>query len=153
MDPHQRVLLMACFDTLTNAGHNRETLRRASCGIYLGFGATLWGSRVKHLTTFSAHGQVAAAAAGRVSYLLDLTGPSLCVDTGCSASLVAVDMACQGLKLAACNQALCAGVSLALGEVGWIATCLLRALAPDGKCKTFDSAAGEYMTVSFLHPY
>src|SRR5262249_54074179 len=86
-------------------------------------------------------GSTLSIAAGRLSYILGLTGPSLVLDTACSASLVAVHLACQSLRQRECDLALAGGVHLMFSPAITIGLCRLRALAPDGRCKTFDAAA------------
>ena len=93
------------------------------------------------LNTHFASGIAQSVAAGRLSYLLGLQGPSLAVDTACSSSLVAVHLACQALRNGDCRMALAGGVNLILGPELFIALSHSRMLAPDGRCKTFSAAA------------
>src|SRR5262249_32164572 len=89
-------------------------------------------------------GNALNSAAGRISYILGLQGPSLAIDTASSSSLVAVHLACQSLRAGECEVALAGGVNLALSPAVWIAACRARMLAPDGRCKTFDASADGY---------
>ena len=73
-----------------------------------------------------------------------LQGPCLSVNTACSSSLVALDSAVAALLGGCCAGALVGGVCLQLHPAGWAAMCALRALAPDGQCKTFDGLANGY---------
>ena len=66
----------------------------------------------RRLDPYAATGTIDSVAAGRVSYILGLTGPNIAVDTACSSSLVAVHLACKSLRLGECRVALAAGVNL-----------------------------------------
>ena len=132
-DPHHRILLEQAFSIVTHAGYSRDTLFNEGVGVYIGFGTTSWSSLDVEPSVFQAHGQSSAAASGRVSYVLGLTGPCISVNTACSSSLVAMHMACHDLRAGDCTGSICAGVSLSLGEHCWIAFDALHALAPDGR--------------------
>src|SRR5262249_20336988 len=86
-----------------------------------------------------------SVASGRIAYALGLQGPTLSVDTACSSSLVAIHLACQSLRAEECGLALAGGVSLILTPSVTIYFSKIRAMAPDGRCKTFDAAADGYV--------
>src|SRR5262249_41635806 len=78
---------------------------------------------------------------GAVSYMLGLKGPSLSLDTACSASLVAVDLAVQSLRSGASDMALAGGVNTILGPENYVAFAGMQVLSADGRCKAFDASA------------
>ena len=94
---------------------------------------------------YAGTGNTASVTAGRLSYLLGLSGPSLAVDTACSSSLVATHLACQALRNRECDAALAGGVNLMLTPTVTMNFCKARMLSADGSCKTFDAAANGYV--------
>ena len=148
MDPQQRLLLEVAWEALEDAGVAAGGLNGSSTGVFLGVGNSdysraLFGAR-EHIDAYAGSGGSLSVIAGRLSYLLGLQGPSLVVDTACSASLVAIHLACQSLRRGECDLALAGGVNLILGPEAHIAFTKARMLAPDGRCKTFDAAADGY---------
>lgn len=149
MDPQQRLLLEVTWEALEDAGIPPDDLRGSATGVWVGLCVDDYAHRSvagdgSHIDAYSALGNARSIAAGRVSYVLDLRGPSVQLDTACSSSLVAVHQACQSLRLGECNAALVAGVNVMSAAQSMIALCKLRALAPDGRCKTFDASADGY---------
>jgi len=148
MDPQQRLMLELAWETLENAGIAPDRLAGSATGVFVGVGNTDYFrrlfSRPELIDAYAGSGGSAAVIAGRVSYQLGLQGPSLAVDTACSASLVAVHLACQSLRRGECELALAGGVSLIAGPEAHIAFTKARMMAPDGRCKTFDASADGY---------
>ncbi|MEO0684594.1 MAG: type I polyketide synthase, partial [Cyanobacteria bacterium J06649_11] len=97
------------------------------------------------IDAYSSLGNTRSIAVGRLSYALGLQGPTMQLDTTCSSSLLATHLACQSLRNRESNLALAGGVSLMLSPEPTIGFCKLKALAPDGRCKTFDAAANGYV--------
>ena len=143
-DPCQRMLLEVALGGLVGSGHHRNTLFEADVGVFVGFGQNPWTAVQQKMApnVFTSHGLFASAGAGRISYTLGLRGPCLAVDTACSSSLVALDIAHKSLHLGACESAVAAGVSICPHSSFWVYTG--PPLAPDGRCKTFDSSADGY---------
>src|SRR5579871_798844 len=150
MDPQQRLLLEVSWEALEDAGCSPSRLLGSSTGVYLGISGSdyahrsMSGDRYDQLNPYSGTGCALAIAPGRLSYLLGLQGPSLALDTACSSSLVAVHLACQSLRLRECHLALAGGVNLMLSPGPSVYLSKVRALSPDGRCKTFDAAADGY---------
>jgi len=161
IDPQERLFLESCWDLLEQAGHNGKRSREHSTGVFVG---VMYGS----------YGQMAAAEgwsrgefglghspywsiANRVSYQFDLTGPSMAVDTACSASLTALHLACGSLLRGECRQAIAGGVNLILHPAHHIALSAMNMLGTGLACRTFDGTAdgmvpGEGIGAVLLRP-
>ncbi|WP_415837373.1 SDR family NAD(P)-dependent oxidoreductase [Parendozoicomonas haliclonae] len=148
MDPQHRLLLESAWTALENAGLNPEQLHDSETGLYVGIGPSeyeqLQDRGLDNLNALDVTGTHTSFAAGRLSYWLGLQGPSLAVDTACSSSLVAIHLAIQALRNGECDLALAGGVQLLLSPAGFVALSRTRAIAPDGRCKTFSDQADGY---------
>ncbi|MDB9517354.1 SDR family NAD(P)-dependent oxidoreductase [Roseofilum reptotaenium CS-1145] len=148
LDPQQRFILEVTWEALERAGINPQDLENTQTGVFMGIGqndyANLGLSQVEKISPYDATGNGFCFAAGRLSYFLGLQGPSMAIDTACSSSLVAIHEACQSLRQGESNLALAGGVQLILSPQVTTALSKLKALSPDGKCKTFDAAADGY---------
>ncbi|NEQ40110.1 MAG: SDR family NAD(P)-dependent oxidoreductase [Okeania sp. SIO3I5] len=148
LDPQQRFILEVTWEALERAGINPQKLENTQTGVFLGIGqndyANLGLSQVENISPYDATGNGFCFAAGRLSYFLGLQGPSMAIDTACSSSLVAIHEACQSLRQGESNLALAGGVQLILSPQVTTALSKLKALSPDGKCKTFDANADGY---------
>ncbi|WP_448265689.1 SDR family NAD(P)-dependent oxidoreductase [Nostoc sp. DSM 114159] len=147
IDPQQRLLLEVGYEALEDAGMAAPTARIGKTGVFIGITNNDYarliapGGDYSTVGAYHISGNHINAAAGRISYLLNLNGPSLAVDTACSSSLVAVHLACRSLRAQECRQALVGGVNLILTPEVAIALCKNQMLAADGRCKTFDESA------------
>ena len=151
MDPQQRLLLEVSLEALENAGHAPNRLSGSNTGVFVGITNSdyaylfLQSDGLSRIDPYFISGYPLNAAAGRISYILGLYGPSMAIDTACSSSLVAIHLACQSLRSGECDQALAGGVNLILSPAATIATSRARMLSPDGRCRTFDAAANGYV--------
>jgi malonyl CoA-acyl carrier protein transacylase len=148
LDPQQRLLLEVSWQALENSYQDPLHLYESSTGVFLGICSNDYSRKLSSTGEIDAYfgtGNAISAAAGRLSYFLGLTGPSLAVDTACSSSLVAVHLACQSLRKQECSLALAGGVNLLLSPENSIVFSQARMLSPDGRCKTFDAAADGYV--------
>jgi myxalamid-type polyketide synthase MxaB len=152
MDPQQRLLMEVAWEALENGGLAPDKLAGSKSGVFIGIGGvdyTHLSLRAEnHLSRISAYmgtGNSHSIAANRLSYFLDLRGPSVALDTACSSSLVAVHLACQSLWTSECDLALAGGVNVILTPEVSIAFSQAHMLASDGRCKTFDAAADGYV--------
>ncbi len=144
MSPQQRVFLEQAWNALENAGYGRRSLAGRRCGVFVGAAPDGYG--VQDTDSLSSLGGSLAILSARISYLLDLKGPSLPLDTACSSSLVAVHLACQSLLAGDCDMALAGGVSILMTD-GRLHSFLDDAgmLSPTGRCHTFDAAADGFV--------
>ncbi|WP_324610127.1 SDR family NAD(P)-dependent oxidoreductase, partial [Streptomyces rimosus] len=149
LDPQHRLLLMVAWEALEHAGIPLERLRGSRAGVFAGMYSMdnlLRGHRrPQEADAYWFSGAVHGVGAGRLSYLLDLHGPSLAVDTACSSSLVAVHLACQALRAGECPLAVAGGVSAALGPEISAASARWRMYSPTGRCRAFDAGADGYL--------
>jgi acyl transferase domain-containing protein/NADPH:quinone reductase-like Zn-dependent oxidoreductase/acyl carrier protein len=149
IDPQQRMVLETAWEALEHAAIDPAAFRGGPGAVYVGAGNHDWGIEIHrladeemdaHLGTGSSH----AAISGRLSYFLGWRGPSVTVDTACSASLVALHLAVEGLRRKECDIALAGGVSAVHHPMNHIVFSQANMLSPDGECKTFDDRADGY---------
>ena len=149
LDPQHRLALEVAWEALENAGCSPASLAGSASGVFLALSnsdySRLVFSQTATIDAYSSIGNLFNAAAGRISYLLGLQGPSLAVATACSGSLVAIHLACQSLRAGECSLALAGGVNLILTPEIHINFSKSRMMAQDGRCKTFDAAADGYV--------
>ncbi len=121
MDPQQRLLLEVAWEALEDAGQAPDRLAGSRTGVFIGIGGTDYaylqirlGDFPFDIDAYTGTGNAHSVAANRLSYLLDLRGPSLSVDTACSSSLVAMHLAHQSLLSGESTLAIAGGVNLTL---------------------------------------
>ncbi len=149
MDPQQRLMLEVAWEALEHAGIAPESLRGSRTGVFVGISTSDYArllSRVPgQIDGYAGTGMALSIAANRLSFLLDLRGPSMAVDTACSSSLVALHLASSSLRHGECDLALVAGVNLMLESDLTTALSAADMMAPGGRCRTFDAAADGYV--------
>jgi acyl transferase domain-containing protein/acyl-CoA synthetase (AMP-forming)/AMP-acid ligase II/NADP-dependent 3-hydroxy acid dehydrogenase YdfG/acyl carrier protein len=148
MDPQHRLFLSACWHALEDAGIDPTSLAGRHVGVFAGAQFKDYeqlllakGQTSAQVSTGNSH----ALLANRVSYFLDLHGPSEAIDTACSSSLVAFHRAVEAVKRGDAELALAGGVSLMIDPLTYIGADRLGVLSPDGRCKTFDRSANGYV--------
>lgn len=142
-------MLETAWESLEHAGIDPTALGHHRGGVYIGAGSLDYAMEMDELRYDELDGRIAAGVAhsglcGRLSYFLGWRGPSVTVDTACSASLVALHMAVEGLRRGECDIALAGGVNAIHHPRSTALFSDLNALAPDGRCKTFDEEADGY---------
>ncbi|GAA1510391.1 hypothetical protein GCM10009677_49210 [Sphaerisporangium rubeum] len=148
MDPQQRVLMETAWEAMEHAGLPPRDLARTDTGVFIGVCTDDYGRRLledlPQIEAWTGIGAATCAVANRISYSLDLRGPSMAVDTACSASLVALHLAAQSLRLGESDVALAGGVNLLVTPGETLTLGAAGALAPDGRSKSFDATADGY---------
>ncbi|MGW7078550.1 ACP S-malonyltransferase [Streptomyces sp. NPDC054866] len=149
MDPHQRLFLQTVWKAIEDSGRRPGDLAGSRTGLFVGQSSMDYLEVLGHSAAgpqaHTATGLAHAVLPNRVSYQLDLRGPSEAVDTACSSSLVAVHRAVRSLRSGECDLAVAGGVNLLLSPTPFECFGLAGMLAPDGRCKTFDRAANGYV--------
>ncbi len=150
IDPQQRLLLETSWEALEDAGIPHDTLAGSNTGVFIGaftldHKLTQMGKMNRHfIGTHTAIGSTMTILSNRISYVLDLCGPSISLDTACSSSLVAVHLACQAIWRDECHLAIAGGVNVMMRPEYPMAMCKGGFLAPDGRSKSFDAKANGY---------
>ncbi len=147
MDPQQRLFLEVAWEALERAGIPADRLAGTATGVFVGIHShssdyhLLQLARPAEVDPYASTGAAHSIVANRLSYLLDLRGPSLAIDTACSSSLVAVHQACLSLRAGESDLAIAGGVNLILLEAVTAAFGKLGILSPRARCRVFDASA------------
>ncbi len=147
LDPQQRMLLEVSWEALENAAIVPSELENTKTGVFVGMHWDDYSSErfytvpTQDINAYATLSNLRSLAAGRISYFLNLQGPSMQVDAACSSGLVGVHLACQSLRTGESNLAIAGGVSLLLSSGLTIGFCQMNVLAKDGRCKTFSALA------------
>ncbi|MBK3522430.1 MULTISPECIES: type I polyketide synthase [Streptomyces] len=149
LDPLQRMLLEMAVEAVDDAGHPAARLAGSDTAVYVGVSdhsfAHLQGLDPISVDAHTMTGGATANTANRVSYVLDLRGPSLAVDTACSSALVALHHACEALRHGRCGAALAGGANVLLGPPGFVGFAKASMLSPAGRCRPFSADADGYV--------
>ena len=150
-DPHQRLMLEVAWEALEDAGAAGGSLAGTRTGVYLGLGAqnsdyAYWLlNDARKLDAHGIAGSFHSLMPGRLSYLLDLRGPSLVIDAACASGLVAVHHACQALRHKEIDAALAGAVNLILSPLVSQAVNKSGLLSKSGRCHSFDARADGFV--------
>ncbi|MDP2355764.1 MAG: type I polyketide synthase [Beijerinckiaceae bacterium] len=149
MDPQQRLLLELVWRAFEDAGIAPSSVQGGDVGVYVG------ASNVDYLTgaihdaaAVESHfmtGNSLSILSNRLSYVFDLRGPSITIDTACSSSFAALAEAMSALQAGTIDMAVVAGVNLLLSPIPFIGFSQARMLSPTGRCKPFSQAADGYV--------
>ncbi|KQV49726.1 thioester reductase domain-containing protein [Massilia sp. Root335] len=153
MDPHERQFLEVAYEAVEDAGYYPELLGgpdgTRDVGVFVG---AVWSSYQMIGQEEKAQGRDVNPSAflwsiaNRVSYWMNLSGPSLTLDTACAASLTAIKLACDAIASGECVAAIAGGVNLDLHQSKFDINASGGSLSPDGVCRSFGQGANGYVS-------
>ncbi|MFI5929093.1 type I polyketide synthase [Micromonospora sp. NPDC051543] len=148
LDPQQRMMLELAWEALEAAGVPPLALRGSEVGVFMAANSNDYGRRlledIPRTGAWAVNGTTYYGIANRISYFLDLRGPSMAVDTACAGSLTALHLACQSLRSGEAPVALVGGINIMATPALFVALDAAGATSPDGRSKAFDKAADGY---------
>ena len=142
-DPQQRLMLEITWGLLEDAAYTRASISR-NTGVFIGCNANDYALYANDLALQGASAYRNAdyyQIPNRISYFFDFHGPSICVDTACSASATALYLACQSLRAGQCQTAIAGGINLFLHPSRFVQYAQMHMLSPSGRCSPFGAAA------------
>ena len=147
MDPQQRLFLEASWSCIEDAGYAPSALSGSRCGVFAGCAPSDYGQQIdtQDMSAQRFMGGATSILAARISYLLNLHGPSLAIDTACSSSLVAIATGCDSLRAGNSDLVLAGGVCVMPGPEMHIMTSNAGMLSPNGRCFAFDQSANGFV--------
>ncbi len=149
MDPQQRLALMESWKALEDAGYSSLDLDGSKCGVFVGCAHSDYAANMRKNNIIpranAFMGNDESILASRISYFLNMRGPSIAINTACSSSLVAIQMACDSIQNGNCTMALAGGVAVLTTPEMHIMSSKSNMLSPDGKCKAFDADANGFI--------
>lgn len=149
MDPQQKLFLETVWNTIEDAGYKPSSFSGSKTGVYVGVATSDYNEVLRdngeEIDSYTSTGLSHCILVNRVSYLLNLKGPSVPVDTACSSSLIAIHQAVQGIRNGDCDMAIAGGVNVILSPMLHVSFGKAGMLSEDGSCKSFDKDANGYV--------
>lgn len=149
MDPQQRIFLETVWKTIEDAGYKPSAMAGTKTGLFVGVGTwdyyDLMNKKGISVEAQTSIGICHSIIANRISYILNLRGPSEPIDTACSSSLVAIHRAVESIRNGDCEMAIAGGVNVITSPIFYISFSKAGMLSEDGRCKTFDKSANGYV--------
>ena len=149
MDPQQRLLMTYAWKAIEDAGYTGTSLAGGNTGMIIGTASSGYGDLMGRsgagTERYASTGVVGSIGPNRMSYFLNVHGPSEPVETACSSSLVAIHRALSAMASGDCDQAIVGGINLILTPETHISFNRAGMLCPDGRCKTFSARANGYV--------
>lgn len=145
-DPQQRIFLEESWSALEDAGYANDEISDKKCAVFAGVGHSDYMMNMNNdIEPQSLWGTESSILPARISYFLNLKGPSVTVNTACSSSLVSIHLGCQSILNGDSDMALAGGVFISNTPYFHIAASNAGMLSPDGTCKTFDQKANGFV--------
>ncbi|ETS86665.1 hypothetical protein PFICI_00493 [Pestalotiopsis fici W106-1] len=148
MDPSQRKLLEVVYEAFENGGETWDSISGSRTGVFVGnFSLDHWMMQARdwdYPRPYATTGAATSILANRISYIFNLQGPSLALDTACSSSMYAVHLAVNSIRNGDCDSAIVAASNWLVDPSLQIALNKLGALSPTSRCHTFDASADGY---------
>jgi len=147
LDPQERLFLQIAWECVEDASYTRQSLKGRSVGVFVG---VMWGNYAL-MDVSEAQQQYGrpcppfSSIANRVSYVLNLSGPSLALDTMCSSSLTAIHLSCRAIHNGDCDMAIAGGVNLILHPTKYHLLAGGQYLSSDGRCRAFGEGGDGYV--------
>ncbi len=149
MDPQQRLLMEYVWKAIEDAGYSADTLSGSKSGIFVGTASNGYSELIfktkRGIEGYSSTGIVPSVGPNRMSYFLNLHGPSEPVETACSSSLVAIHRAVSAIHDGSCEMAIAGGINTIISPEIHISFYKAGMLCEDGRCKTFSDKANGYV--------
>ncbi|MCP4686175.1 MAG: polyketide synthase, partial [bacterium] len=149
MDPQQRLLMLYVWKAIEDAGCSAKSLSGTQTGIFVGTGISGYSELISKaaipIEGYTSTGMVPSVGPNRMSYFLDIHGPSEPIETACSSSLVAIHRAVAAMESGSCDMAIAGGVNTIITPEAHISFNKAGMLCKDGRCKTFSDKADGYV--------
>src|SRR5213083_1600894 len=151
VDPQHRLLLETSWEAIENAGLVLDLEKGSDIAVFVGISHNdyqgIQSTALDHfgITPHTATGSAHSIAANRISYCLNLRGPSIAMDTACSSALTAIHAACEHIRAGRGDTALAGGVTVMITPGGFIGFSQASMLSPDGRCAAFDASANGFV--------
>jgi acyl transferase domain-containing protein/NADPH:quinone reductase-like Zn-dependent oxidoreductase len=147
VDPQHRLLMETTWEALEDAGVPPRSLAGSRTGLFIGISGADYAKRftIANFNVYHGISAIPSGAPGRISYILDVNGPSLAVDGACASSLIAVHLACRSLHQRETGLALAGGVTVQLEWGGLVGFARAGALSSRGRCAAFDASADGFV--------
>ncbi|MGT2650311.1 SDR family NAD(P)-dependent oxidoreductase [Streptococcus troglodytae] len=149
MDPQQKLFLETVWNTIEDAGYKPSDFLGSKTGVYVGVATSDYNEVLRdnceEIDSYTSTGLSHCILVNRVSYLLNLKGPSIPIDTACSSSLIAIHQAVQGIRNGDCDMAIAGGVNVISSPMLHVSFGKAGMLSEDGSCKSFDKDANGYV--------
>lgn len=149
MDPQQRIMMQQVWKTLEDAGITPDSLSDSRTGLFVGVSTGDYSELLTRnhvdIQPQTSTGTAHSILVNRISFLLNLHGPSEPVDTACSSALVAIHRAAQSIRNKECEMAIAGGVNIIVSPSTYVCFGKAGMISKDGHCKSFDKSADGYV--------